>query len=378
MKFKVEGFDIEIEGQGRLYEMRICSVDRIPDSAVLAKSIYDAKGVFLLKKDVTIQRNLAKKLKTNGIFYIYIQDDLSEGIEIETVIDDELKADIILTFKKIVEKQIQGNRTPDLMTSKAISGLENIVDTIVGEINSKSDLLYMTIELMGTDMSTYSHSVNTAIISLLIAMDMKLERSLCEDIGLGSILHDIGKVKIDSKILNKFTALTSEEAAEIRRHVEYGYHMTRNNISLSGVVKSIILSHHEKLDGSGYPNALRAEQIPLHVRIVTVADMFDAMNSDRSYKGRMPVHTTLEALMVDCVDKIDTKVYRSLVNKVVMYPPGTIVNLNEGSQAIIVKYNAKYPTRPKIRIIESQNFQTGTEIDLMDVLNLLIESTETP
>lgn len=357
--------------------MRICNVDKIPQKAILAKNIYDTKGVFLLKKDTQLNCELVKKIKMNGLFYIYIEDSISEGIEIQTVIDDEAKADIIFSFRDIFEKKISGNRTPDLISSGSISALDNLVDVILSEISNKHDLSYMAVELMGTDMSTYSHCVNTAIISLLMAIDLKMGMRKCKDIGMGAILHDIGKIQIDSDILNKLSPFTPEEFEEMKRHSEYGYNMIKGKTMLNGVVKSIVIHHHEKLDGLGYPHKLGKNKIPDYVRIVTIADMFDAMTSDRVYRKRMPVHVVLENLMVDCVNKTDPIIFDSLVRQIVMYPPGTVAHLNDGSRTIVTEYNKLSPTRPKLRILESPNYQQGNEIDLMKELRLLIVSTET-
>lgn len=357
--------------------MRICSVDRIPQKATLAKSIYDSKGTFLLRKDSPLRDSIVQKLKNNGIFFVYIQDDISEGIEVSNVVDDELKAEIIFSFKDMMEKKMKNNRTSNTISSEEVLQLENIIGDLLSEVRNNSDLSYIAVELMGTDMSTYFHSVNTAIISLLIALESKLGMTMCRNIGLGAILHDVGKVKVDNDILNQLAPFSKEELHEMRQHVSYGYDMIRNTHSLNGIVKSIVLKHHEKLDGSGYPNGIEAEEIPDYVRIVTMADMFDAMTSDRVYRRKMSVHNALEHLMADCIDKIDAGVYNRLTKKVVLFPPGTVVTLNEGSRAIVVKYQNDSPTRPIVRILDSSNFTVGEEIDLMKVLNILIESIET-
>lgn len=351
-------------------------MDRIPQKAILAKNIYDSKGTFLLRKDSPLKENTVQKLKKNGIFFVYIQDELSEGIELNNVVDDEIKAEIIFSFKQMIEKKIKHARTSNVIESKEVKMIEDIVGNLLSEIRQNNDLSYIAVELMGTDMSTYFHSVNTAIVSLLIALESKMEMSLCRHIGLGAILHDVGKIKIDADILNQMTVFSDEELEEMRKHVEYGYDMVRGSYSISGIAKAIVLKHHEKLDGSGYPSGIPGDQIPDYVRVVTMADMFDAMTSDRVYRRKMPVHRALEYLMADCIDKIDSKIFKSLTKKVVLFPPGTIVLLNEGSRGIVIKYQQEAPTRPVVRILESNNFNPGTEIDLLKTLNLLVDGLE--
>ncbi len=355
--------------------MRICSIQKIPTIAKLAKPVYDHKGILLLSKGVDITPGIINRFRINNIFYVYIEDAFSEGIEIESVIDDETKAMITFTIKNILENATNVKKSNGMIPVKEIRRVENIVDTLLRMIKERNNLSYMAVELMGTDMNTYTHSVNVAILSIINCLDYGYVGSMCEKIGFGALMHDIGKTRIDNHILQKHEVLTSEEFIEMKRHSEYGYKMFNADPCISPISKSIILSHHEKLDGSGYPNRLNSSQIPDFIRIVTISDMFDAMTTDRVYKKRMPIHRALEILMGDCIAKIDGNLYKKFIKNIVIYPPGTLVVLNEGTIAIVTEYNSMYPTRPKIRVIDSQNFIAQDEIDLMKKLNLIIENT---
>lgn len=355
--------------------MRICSVDKLKPGVRLGKPVYDIKGVFLLAKDMELTEAMIKRLITNKIYFVYIEDEISEGISIESIIDDQTKATIITTMKDIMENKIDSKGCTGMIPREEFNKIKDIVDTLIEEIKSKSDISYMAVELMGTDMNTYSHSVNVAILSILNAVDHGYSMDMCEKIGIGAILHDIGKTKIDTSVLQKKEPFTIEEIMEMQRHSQYGYEMVRRDPSISAISKAIILNHHEKLDGTGYPNRIQARYIPDFVRIVTMADMFDAMTTDRVYRKRLPVHTALELLMTDCVSKIDSNVYKKFVKNVVLYPPGTIVELNEGTKGIVIKYDKGNPTRPLLRVFESDKFEYKSQIDLMNHLNLLIERT---
>lgn len=355
--------------------MRICSVENLKPGIKLGKPVYDVKGTFLLAKDIILTEVMIKRLIQNKIYFVYIDDEISKGISIESIIDDQAKAKIVLTMKDIMDNKISSRSNPGMIPIDDFKKIGNIVDNLMEEIKNKSDLSYMAVELMGTDMNTYSHSVNVAILSILNAVNYGYSMDMCKKIGIGALLHDIGKTKIDVSILQKVDPFTMEEFIEMKRHSEYGYEMVRKDPSISAISKSIILNHHEKLDGTGYPNKIEARYIPDFVRIVTMADMFDAMTTDRVYRKRIPVHMALELLMADCVSKIDSNVYKKFVENVIMYPPGTMVELNEGSKGLVIKYDKYNPTRPKIRITQSERFEFMTEIDLMNNLNLLIEKT---
>ena len=355
--------------------MRICSIQKIPKKTKLAKPVYDHKGRLLLNKGVDISDGIINKFKLNNIFYIYIEDEISEGIEIESIIDDETKAMITFTIKNIIDNTSNSKNQSGMIDSKEIKKAEKIIDTLIKMIKERNHISYMAVELMGTDMNTYTHSVNVAILSIINALDYGYITSTCEKIGFGALMHDVGKTKIENYILQKHEMLTNDEFIEMKLHPDYGHKMFSSDPCISAISKSIILNHHEKLDGTGYPSGLGSNRIPDFVRIVTISDMFDAMTTDRVYRRRMPVHTALEILMADCVTKIDSKIYNKFVRNVVINPPGTIVVLNEGTIAIVTEYDKLSPTRPKIRVIESKNYKYQDEIDLMKTLNLLIEDT---
>ena len=355
--------------------MRICSIQKIPQKAKLAKPVYDHKGILLLNKGIDITESITNKFKANNIYFIYIEDDISEGIEVESIIDDETKAMITFSIKNIIDNVSSGKKTNAMLPIQEIKKVENIVDTLLKNIKEKNELSYMAVELMGTDMNTYTHSVNVAILSIVNSIDYGYADSMCEKIGFGALMHDIGKTRIDNHVLQKHGILSHEEFNLMKMHPTLGYKMLKSDPSISSISKSIILNHHEKLDGTGYPSGLTASQMPDFLRIVTLSDMFDAMTTDRVYRRRIPVHLALENLMADCISKLDAKIYNRFVRNVILYPPGSMVMLNEGTVAIVSEYNKLNPTRPKLRIVDSKNYSYQEEIDLMQVLNLLIKYT---
>lgn len=353
--------------------MRICSIENLPQKAILAKPIYDIKGLLLLNKGVDLTESLVNRLRLSNIFYIYIEDRISEGIEVNSVVDDQMKASIAFSIKEVMNT---GNTSSKgIMSMKSIKSIKNIVNELIEEIKSKDEHSYMAVELMGTDMNTYSHSVNVAILSILTANEYGYPAETVRKIGFGALLHDIGKVKIDTEVLQKTTPFSDEEWKEMMNHSKYGYEMVKSDPNISAISKSIILNHHEKLDGSGYPNKLTADKLPPFLRIVTMADMFDALTTDRVYRKRISVNTALEILMSECTYKLDSEIYRLFIKNITVYPPGTIVILSEGTMAIITAYDKLNPSRPKLRVVNSENFSSDQELDLMTHRNIVISNT---
>ncbi len=162
--------------------MRICSIQKIPQKAKLAKPVYDHKGILLLNKGIDITESITNKFKANNIYFIYIEDDISEGIEIESIIDDETKAMITFSIKNIIDNISSGKKTNAMLPIQEIKKIEYIVDTLLKNIKEKNELSYMAVELMGTDMNTYTHSVNVAILSIINSIDYGYADSMCEKI----------------------------------------------------------------------------------------------------------------------------------------------------------------------------------------------------
>ncbi|HPW41973.1 MAG TPA: HD-GYP domain-containing protein, partial [Bacillota bacterium] len=204
---------------------------------------------------------------------------------------------------------------------------------------------------------------------------MKYDEEKLRELGMGAMLHDIGKTRIPHEILNKPESLTKEEFELVKKHTSYGYELLKRSDVLSTYASYIALTHHERHDGEGYPLGLRGEEIHEFARIVSVADVFDAITSDRVYKKRINVNEAVEYLIGMGDHQFDYNIVRSFIEHITIYPPGTCVLLNSGEKAIVVDVNKKYPNRPIVRILADGEGQIPTvpvEIDLTKNNALLI------
>lgn len=199
---------------------------------------------------------------------------------------------------------------------------------------------------------------------------MGIDRERLLKLGMGAILSDIGKSKVPDHILNKKGKLEPSEFEQMKKHVEYGYDMVKELVELSPLSRQIILLHHEKLDGSGYPNGFVADQIPLLVRIVTICDIFSAIVSDRTYNNRISADVAVEILRSASPVKLDSDIINYMMQIVDMYPPGTLVELSTGQYAIVIDNNLSAPTRPILRILSEEQY---TEVDMMKDLTVFIK-----
>nr|WP_279381213.1 HD-GYP domain-containing protein [Fusibacter tunisiensis] len=222
-------------------------------------------------------------------------------------------------------------------------------------------------------MYTYNHSAEVAILSMMVAKSMGFNNLFIEKIGMGALLHDIGKMKIDSSIVHKNSELTEDEYEEMKKHPQLGYDLMKEIYNISPISRQIILLHHEKLNGVGYPLGLEESDIPVHVRVVTICDIFNAITSSRSYKKKMNADEALEVLRVESVYELDREIYHHLMKVANIYPAGTLVELSNGQLAIVVKENKEAQTRPVVQIVKSG--KRAEVLDLMEHLTLFVSRT---
>lgn len=351
--------------------MRLISIERVEVGDVLGKPVYDDKCQLLLAKDVSLTSNYIERLKRANIQCIYIDDELSEGLEAENVIPDELKIKSIATVKTAFKDL--SDRKGSSYNIKSIESIKQIVDEMMHIIYENPSTLYCMTELMGTDMYTYNHSAEVAALSMLVAKSMKMNDTFIQKIGVGAILHDVGKMSVPAEILNKVDPLDEVESKLMKDHPQMGYDLLKDNDYISPISRQIVLLHHEKLNGSGYPFMMSGEQIPIHVRIVTLCDIFNAISSNRAYKRRMNADEALELIRAEAIYELDRDIYYHLLKVVNIYPVGTVVELSNGEVGIVIKENYEAQTRPVVQVIRQK--KRAEIIDLMECLTLFISKT---
>ncbi len=198
---------------------------------------------------------------------------------------------------------------------------------------------------------------NVAVLSILLGVSLGLKRQELYDLGIGAILHDIGKVFIKKEILCKEGPLDDEEFSQMRNHSSLGYDYISTRFNISHSAKRGILDHHEKFDGSGYPNQLAGDKISLFGRIIAIADVYDAMTSDdRPYRKGIVPSEVVEFLMGSSYTAFDPELVLLFIRKIAPYPIGTYVRLSNNYIGMVVQNYSDFCMRPKVRI-----FKHGSE-----------------
>ena len=232
-------------------------------------------------------------------------------------------------------------------------------------IHNPNALLWLT-RLKHRDDYTAEHSINVSLLSIALGRHMGLEKWELENLGVCGLLHDIGKMRVPEEILNKPSALTPEEFEEMARHTVYARQLLMGRSDIYPGTVDVAYSHHERLDGKGYPRGINSSKISKFTRIVTIADAYDAMTSDRCYKTGMSSLDALKIINREKGTQFDEEAAQKFIEMIGLYPPGYLLEMSNGEVGIILSHDTGYQLRPKVIMIldKDKNPQPETIINL--------------
>ncbi len=311
----------------------IVSVSGFIEGKILAEDVLSDKGALLVAKNTQINR--------------YIKDKLL-GMNVQRVqIFSSEKVDAVQEryLKSVTEIRSLLN---DIVAGKGLDRrkLSSISDMIFKEITHSSVVVSQLNELLQTDEYTYKHSINVALYAALTAKWMNFSQKEIKTVIEAALLHDVGKVKIPLPLLNKKEKLHPEEFDEIKKHTIYGYEMVKDIESLSEDVKKAVLMHHEREDMSGYPLSAGREDISIYSKIVAVADVFDAMTTDRAYKKAVSPFDAFDMFQTSGQSIFDIRIVSAFLGNVATCYTGAKVLTDTGIVGKVVyipPYNLSKP-----------------------------------
>jgi len=326
----------------------------------LASDLIMDKNRIMLRHGVPLTQPMILKIRQMGFQGVYIDDDLSKDIQVASAISDELKSKARKEIRSFFVSLEQNVRTK---TTASIETLGKVITKIVDELMFNRHVMINMVDIRSYDDYTYSHSINVSILATMLGSVLGMDKMTLNDLAMGALIHDIGKVFIDKNIINKAAKLTCEEFEEVKKHSQKGFDYVCSNSNVPENAKAAILSHHEQYNGNGYPYGVSGEKIHLFGRIVCVADVYDALISDRPYRRAMLPSDAVEYIMAGYSTMFEPKIVDAFTRKVAPYPVGTCVKLSSGDTGIVVKNFETACMRPKVRIIRD-NQPTSDFIDL--------------
>ena len=240
-----------------------------------------------------------------------------------------------------------------LKTNKKINlaSLEETSKSLLESVSRNTDAITWLCLMKCKDDYIYRHSVSSSIYAFLLGKHLGFDLNELQMIGLGAMLLDIGKTKIPDKILNKEGRLTKTEMAVMRKHVEYGIKILDKGKQINPIVRTMVETHHERHDGTGYPNKLTGDSISIYGKIAGIVDTFDAMTSNRPYAKQLSTYDCLRKLTKLSNELFQKEIVEQFIQAIGFFPTGTLVELNDGSVGVVVRQNSKSKLKPDIIVL---------------------------
>ncbi|MGE5396122.1 MAG: HD-GYP domain-containing protein [Chitinophagales bacterium] len=324
--------------------MRRVSLESVQPGMIVARTIYSSEGRVLLTAGMELSEKYIKRLFELGLSSIYIKDEIFDSAEIVDVISEETRLETTI----MVKNSFQALEYKQRMNIRAV---KDTVEHLIDELLSNREIMINLVDIRTFDDYTFSHSVNVCVLSLMTGITRGFHQLKLMELGVGALLHDIGKIRLARELISKPGELTREEYMEIKRHCEYGYDILRNYDEMPLLSAHIAFQHHEQWHGKGYPRGLVGEEIHDYARIVAVADVYDALLADRPYRPAYSVNQAVTIISRMANVQLDPRSVASLVANIAIFPVGSVVKLNTGEIGIIMDVNKDSPTRPIIRVV---------------------------
>jgi HD-GYP domain-containing protein (c-di-GMP phosphodiesterase class II) len=346
--------------------MRLIATRRLEPGSVLGRDVMDGRpgAIPLLRAGVSLTERHRNALLSAGVHAVYIDDALSEGIDVREVVDPETRRQATEAVSKAFDGArdclSSGRGIPDAL----LGNLQRVAEMIARDVEDNADVAVALDDLAAADGYTLQHSIDVAAIGMLIGQKLFRESGWVDHLGrrtwerrdrrlarlgLGLLLHDIGKLIIPADVLNKPGKLDDPEWELMRAHPRAGVEMLRSDL-ISPLVKVVVRSHHERWDGGGYPDGLAAADIHQLARVAATADVYDAVTSERVYASARPPDVGVQIVLEGSGRAFDPDVVDVFRRVVAPYPPGVEVKLSDGRRGVVASVPPDRLEHPVVRV----------------------------
>jgi len=294
-------------------------------------------------------------------------------VPVNTIVDEKLKTEALSSVKQLFNCFSDGHALNKTTVYQYVAELEKSVEDLLKIVSDSSGLLHIS-GLKAFDDYTYHHSLSVSILAMATGRVLGMDKKMLFNLGRCAMLHDIGKQSISLDILNKKGKLTDDEFEIVKTHSVLGAENLKRNQVGDEELWNGVLHHHEKLNGTGYPHQLKGDAIPIFSKIISVADVYDAITSYRSYRNPMLPSEAYHVIYKDIGTVFDYDVVKAFFSNLEMYPVNTVVELSDGRLGIVVETDSNFRLRPAIRIWDSDEViyltsPTCLNIEITSVLN---------
>ena len=339
-----------------------------------------------------------KKLTASGVKYVWVDQTLSSQKCVFKPVDESIVAveeerepkssDFSKVQRAYRSRDVQHKRAKKLIAEAKdlaqkllnqtfegkiieVDEVEAWADDVIESVFIDSNALQCVSALRKKDSYLLEHSVNVACLLVSFGKYLGLDKQTLKQLAIGGIIHDVGKIKVDDKILHKPAKLTPEEFEHMKLHQVFAGEIILHVKGLSDVSRDVCLMHHEKLDGNGYPRGLKGDEIPIHGRMSCIVDIYDALTADRCYKKGMSSAEAFKILLSLTPFHLDADLVYKFINCVGMYPVGSIVELSDGRVGIVWSSNDSQALKPEVKCFYSRKYQRYIDVAMVDLKNSL-------
>lgn len=336
--------------------MTFVPIDQLEEGMMLDRDVYlydyTTSKIAMLRSGQILTQSYIHKLDELQVLGAYIHTDENKELvnKFSSPIKKELKQEAISSVQRVFE---MFDKSAQNININCINQTMEVSKKLVNTLKSNNEVKLSIDNLKLYDDYTYNHSFGVSVLSIAIGLSLNLRTGDLYDLGFCALLHDIGKMAVPIEIISKPARLTDEEFKIVQQHPAKGAEFFLNHHLASKKVCAGVLSHHEKFNGTGYPNGLKGDQIPLYGRIISVADVYDALTSIRPYRNPSSPAEAIEYIMGSSGSAFDVSIVEAFLKKVSPYPIGSCVRLSNGEIAIIVEQNDFHPLRPVVRLFSN-------------------------
>jgi HD-GYP domain-containing protein (c-di-GMP phosphodiesterase class II) len=356
--------------------MRLVATSDLREDTTLARDILTGREAApLLRAGVKLSARFIEHLQRAGVLGVYVEDQYSEGIDSQPVVGGETRGMATRAIAAVYDEARRCVASGRTLDPAATDGLSDVVDQILLEIESLDGKYVVLADLCAADAYTLQHPIDVTALGLLIGRRLIIEHGWLDyrgerqddrheerlfRLGMGLLLSDIGKLAIPGAILNKPGKLSEEEWAIVKTHPKAGVKLVRDTGAWCPLVQACVLRHHERWDGAGYPEGKTATEIHEMARIAAVADVYDAITSERVFAAAKPAHVAVQTILAGAGTQFDPTIIDVFSRRVAPFPPGVEIELTDGRRAVVVSVSELALDRPVVRVISG----AGAPVDI--------------
>lgn len=360
--------------------MRLVSLRQAQPGMKLGRTVFTEDGKVLLGVGMQLTERLISGLQRSGVDSVYIDDPRTEDIVVEDVIRPQTRQVAVEVIEKTIKQITNSNKLARKISLKEMGlHFQRAFSSILDDLMQNKQMVGHLTTISSHSPSLYHHSVNVAVLATAVGMSLGYNRTQLMNLGIGAMLHDIGKVSLPEELLQKKERWNAEEQELAKQHATLGFDLLRKQHDISLLSAHVCLQHHERLNGSGYPQGLVGKQIHEFAQIVGLCDIYDSLTSPRPWRKRYMPQDAVEYLLGSGGHLFEHHLVNAFIKHIAIFPIGSSVVLNTGETGVVSRVDPDYSHRPTIRVLKDgrgNDVIAPYDLDLKENIKLFIVGFE--